>query len=127
MGIQGFRGGMPVLSMNAGSFSPTDLWLGVWTGKGIPNARVTGAGMLAISWVIWIATVVLVWFLHRYYPYFLVLAGPMGWAGLFLLITGEPGARPDGSQAPMWGRLGAGVALAFGVLQGIGAVIFLHF
>jgi hypothetical protein len=40
----------------------------------------------------------------------------MFWPALWLLITGQPRAKDDGSQVAMWTRAGLGAAFAFGFL-----------
>jgi hypothetical protein len=74
--------------------------------------------MLALSFGLSLLNMVLIMVVHRYYPYFYSVGAIIGWTGLWLVITGQPKANPDGSKAPMWSRIGLGVAFGFGMLTG---------
>lgn len=125
VGIQGFSGGMPRISVNTGDFSPTKLWEAVVTGQGFSQPRLVGLVAVAISILLVVANVALILVLERYYPYLFALAMPLGWGGFWLVLTGQPKARPDGQPAPMWTRLGLGAALGFGLLWAVAVVVFL--
>jgi hypothetical protein len=67
---------------------------------------------------------VLIFVLHRYYPYLYSVAAIFWWGGLWMLITGQPRATQDGSPAPMWTRIGLAAFLVIGVLVGV-AMVFI--
>lgn len=54
-------------------------------------------------------------------------ASRSSWAGLPLTITDESRTREDGTPPPAWARFALAGAPAFGLLQGVGSIFFLHF
>jgi len=108
----------------AADFSPDALMGAVMGGKGFHSPRLLGGGMMGLSILLTILNVVLIMVLHRYYPYVYSVASIFWCGGLWLVITGQPRAMPDGSPAPMWARIGLGAACVVGILIGI-ALIFI--
>jgi hypothetical protein len=82
-----------------------------------------GITMIGVAVVFSILNWVLIFLIHRYYPYLYALAGILWWAGLWLAVTGQPKATTDGTKVPMWSRVGLGVALVFGSLMAVGTVL----
>lgn len=126
MGVAGWSGGMPRISVGTGDFSGAALVAAVTTGQGFENPRKIGAVAFGISFLLGVLNLVIIFALNRYYPYLFILAGPFGWGGLFLLITGEPLHRQDGSPAPGWARIGLGICLVIGLLAGIFSIFAVH-
>jgi hypothetical protein len=126
VGVTGWSGGMPRINVGTGDFSPSAMVAAVTTGQGFESPRKVGAAAFGISFLLGVVNLVIIFALRRYYPYLFFLAGPLGRGGLFLLITGEPQHRQDGSQAPGWARIGLGACLVIGLLAGIGSVWFVH-
>ena len=122
IGVTGWSGGMPRIQVGTGDFTPAAMIAAVTTGKGFESPRKVGAVSFGIAFGLGLLNMVLIFILGRYYPYLFVLAGPLGWGGLFLLITGEPQHRPDGSPTPGWARIGLGACLGIGFLLGILAI-----
>lgn len=122
MGIAGWSGGMPRVSVGTGDFSIEAMIAAVTTGQGFENPRKVGAAAFGIAFLLGILNMVIIFGLGRYFPYLFILAGPFGWGGLFLLVTGEPQHRNDGTQTPGWARVGLGVCLVIGLLAGIGSI-----
>jgi len=116
-------GGMPRLSFDGGSFSPDALKAAVFEGKGFAKPRLFGAIFFALALAFTVGNYVLVMVLHRFYPYLYSLAAIFAWGGLWLLVTGQPRAKADGSKAAMWGRVGLAGFLGIGVLLGIAMVV----
>ena len=116
--------GIPRIKVDAGDYHPNKLWSAVASGEGFAKPRVMGIAMVGLSIGLTIVNTILVLFVHIYYPYLYSLGAVFWWAGLWLLITGQPQATTDGSKAAMWGRAGLAGCLAIGVLMGI-AMIFL--
>ncbi len=119
-------GGNVRINMQGGDFSPTALVSGVMTGQGFANPRMLGLGLFALSLLFGIGNLILIFGLHYYFPYFLLLAGPFGWGGLFMAITGQPKKQENGAKAPMWSLAGLGGCLLFGFLLGVGSVFAVH-
>ena len=118
-------GGIPRVKIGEGDFNPNKLWKAVISGEGYAKPRLFGATMLGLSIALTIVNVVLMLVLHLYYPYFYSLGAVIGWAGLWMVVTGQPKAPDDSGKAPMWGRAGLAACLVVGVLVGI-AMIFLN-
>lgn len=119
-------GGNVRINMQGGDFSPGAIVSGVMSGQGFANPRMLGAGLFALSCLFGIGNLVLIYGLHYYFPYFLLLAGPFGWGGLFMAITGQPKKQENGAKAPMWSLAGLGGCLLFGFLLGIASVFAVH-
>ena len=118
-GVGGFGpGGMPRLNISGG-MSPSNLLGAVISGQGFAKPRLTGLGMIALSMVFGIANTVLVLVLHRYYGYLYSAGAILGWAGTFMLITGQPKQQADGSKAPGWARIGLYICFGIGVCVGV--------
>ncbi len=123
-GVGGFGpGGMPRLNISGG-MSPSNLLGAVISGEGFAKPRLTGAMMVGLSFAFGIANTVLVLVLHRYYMYLYSAGAILGWAGMFMLITGQPKKQENGAKAPTWARIGLYVCFGIGVLVGIGLSIF---
>ncbi|MGH7296948.1 MAG: hypothetical protein ACRELB_18560 [Polyangiaceae bacterium] len=119
-GIAGIGpGGIPRISVRTGDYHPNKLFKAVVSGEGYDKPRMFGLTLLALSIVFAVVNGILIFILHLYYPYLYILAGPLWWAGWWMLIFGQPKASADGTPAPMWGRIGLGVCLAFGLLSGL--------
>jgi hypothetical protein len=127
MGIGLSPGGNLRLNYQGGDFSKQALQDAIFKGKGFEKPRLMGAAFLGLGLAFGIINSVMLFVLHYYFPYLFMIAAPFGWAGLWLLITGQPAATPDGSPAPMWGRIGLGVCFAIGILLGIGSILAVHF
>ena len=115
--------GMPRLSFEGGDFSGDALKAAVIEGKGFQKPRLMGAIFMGLSIAFTLGNTVLVLVLSRYYPYLYSLGAIFGWGGLWLLVTGQPRAMADGSNAPMWGRIGLGACLVVGLLVGIAMIV----
>ncbi len=124
LGGMGARG-IPRIKVDAGDYHPTKLWSAVASGEGFAKPRMMGIAMVGLSVALTVVNTVLVLFVHIYYPYLYSLGAVFWWAGLWLLITGQPQATADGSKAAMWGRAGLALFLVLGVLMGI-AMVFLN-
>jgi hypothetical protein len=125
-------GGMPRIKVGVGDYHPNKLFSSIAKGEGYQNPRVFGLVMLGLSFAFGILNFVLIFVAHIYFPYFFFpyffyLAGPLGWGGLWLVITGQPKATADGSPVPMWTRIGLGACLVIGILAGVGASIAMHY
>jgi hypothetical protein len=117
--------GIPRIKVDAGDYHPNKLWSAVASGEGFAKPRVMGIAMVGLSIALTVVNTILVLFVHIYYPYLYSLGAVFWWAGLWLVITGQPKATGDGSKAPMWARAGLAAFLAIGVLMGI-AMIFMN-
>jgi hypothetical protein len=115
--------GMPRLSFEGGDFSGDALKAAVIEGKGFQKPRLMGAIFMGLSIAFTVGNTVLVLVLSRYYPYLYSLGAIFGWGGLWLLVTGQPRATADGTNAPMWGRIGLGACLVVGLLVGIAMIV----
>jgi len=115
--------GMPRIKVDVGDYHPNKLISAIVKGEGYANPRMFGLVMLGLSIGFAVLNYVLILVLHRYYPYLYVLSGPLGWGGLWMVITGQPKATTDGSPVAMWGRIGLGACLAIGMLIGAGLVV----
>jgi hypothetical protein len=113
-------GGVRV-GFQGGQFSPGNMVAAITTGRGFDNPRAMGLPMIGIAVALIAANFALVKVINWYYPYLCWIGGVFLCTGLFLTITGEPQAKPDGSQAPMWARAGLGVALVIGL--GVGFAV----
>jgi hypothetical protein len=111
-------GGLPRIKVNVGDYHPNKLFKAVVSGEGYEKPRMFGLVMVGLGFVFVVVNVILM-FIHIYYPYLYALAGPLWWGGWFMLIFGQPKAPPDGSKAPMWGRIGLGACLGIGILVGV--------
>src|SRR5208283_3528128 len=123
LGGMGARG-IPRIKVDAGDYHPSKLWSAVASGEGFAKPRVMGIAMVGLSIALTVVNTILVLFVHIYYPYLYSLVAIFWWAGLWLVLTGQPKATEDGSKAAMWGRAGLALFLAIGVLTGI-AMIFM--
>jgi hypothetical protein len=125
LGIGGFGShGMPRINIGGGDFSPMKLVGAITTGQGFNSPRKMGAIMIGLSFVLGIVNTILVLVLHLYYPYLYSVAAIFGWAGTWLLVTGQPRARDDGTPAPMWSRIGLAAFFGWGVLVGAALCFF---
>jgi hypothetical protein len=125
IGIGGIgRGGTPRISVGGGDFSPAKLVGAITTGQGFNAPRKMGLTMVGVGFAFAVVNTILVLVMHLYYPYLYSIGAIFWWAGVWLTITGQPAARPDGSQAPMWGRIGLAISLVFGVLAGVSMIFF---
>jgi len=122
MNFNGGGVGMPRIGFQGASFSKGALLQKVMSGQGFENPRKMGAIFLGLFVAFCGGNFLLVKLLHRFYPYLYSLAAICFFAGLFMLVTGQPktGTGPDG-KAPKWASMGLGAAL----LLGIGAGVFL--
>jgi hypothetical protein len=109
-----------------GDFSPTRLMNAMIKGDGFPAPRTMGAMTFGLGLVLLIANIILIAVLNIYFPYFLVVAWPAMGAGFWMLVLGQPLAQPDGSPAPLWGRIVVGAALVLGLLAGVGSIFAVH-
>jgi hypothetical protein len=116
--------GIPRIKVDGGAFAPKKLMAAVISGQGFESPRKMGAMMVGASVVFGVINTVLVLVAHIYYPYLYSLAAIFGWAGMWLLITGQPHTTPDGSKAPMWTRIGLGAFFGIGVLAGVALCVF---
>ena len=122
-GIAGIGpGGIPRISIRTGDYHPNKLFKAVVSGEGYDKPRMFGLTLLALSIAFGVVNGILIFVLHLYYPYLYILAGPLWWAGWWMLIFGQPKTRPDGSPAAMWGRIGLAACLVFGLLSGLGMI-----
>ena len=126
IGVAGWSGGMPRINVGTGDFTAGAMIAAVTTGQGYESPRKVGAISFGISFLLGVLNIVILVATNRYYPYLFIIAGPLGWGGLFLLITGEPQHRQDGSPAPSWARMGLGACLGIGLLLGIGSIFAVH-
>jgi hypothetical protein len=127
LGLAGIGpGGMPRLKIGTGDYNPDKLWKVVSTGEGFANPRGFGAAMVGIAVLLAVANIALVVVLHRFYPYFYWLAGPLLWGGAWMLATGQPKETPDGSKSPTWARIGLAGCLVLGLAMGF-AMNFFNF
>jgi hypothetical protein len=119
-------GGMPRIKVGVGDYHPNKLLSAVVKGQGYDNPRVFGLVMLGLAVAFAIINVILAVVVHIYFPYLYILSGPLGWGGLFMLITGQPKTTTDGSPVPMWTRIGLGACIGIGILIGIAMSVFTH-
>jgi hypothetical protein len=124
MGLAMGPGGGLRVNFAGGDFSRQALMNAVMTDKGFHKPRVMGAAFFGLGFAFGIVNAVLLFVLHYWFPYFSLLGAIFGWGGLWLLITGQPQGREDGSGgAPTWGRIGLGVCMGVGLLFGLLYVI----
>jgi hypothetical protein len=119
-------GGIPRIKVGVGDYHPNKLFSAVVKGEGYANPRMFGLVMLGIAIAFTVINFVLIFVLHLYYPYLYILSGPLGWAGLWMVITGQPKVTTDGSPVPLWGRIGLGACLGIGLLIGMLMVFAMH-
>jgi outer membrane receptor protein involved in Fe transport len=119
-------GGGVRVNFSGGQFSPQALMAGVMSDRGFESPRALGLPMLGLGILMLVANFVLIYVVHYYFPYFLPVGGILAMGGGWLVITGEPASRPDGSPAPMWGRAGLGACLLVGLLIGVGLIFAVH-
>jgi hypothetical protein len=125
LGLAGLGpGGIPRIKVSGGAFAPKHLMNAVISGQGFESPRKMGAMMVGASFLLGVLNTILVLVVHLYYPYLYSLAAIFGWAGMWLLITGQPHTTADGSKAPMWTRVGLGAFFGIGVLVGVALCIF---
>jgi hypothetical protein len=110
--------GMPRIGLGGGDFSPGKLMAAITTGQGFQSPRKMGAIMVGLAMLLAIANSVMIFVVHIYYPYLYAIGAIFWWAGLWLLLTGQPRAREDGGKAPGWSRAGLAVAFGMGVIVG---------
>jgi hypothetical protein len=122
VGIGGFGpGGIPRINFSGGDFRPTKIMNVILKGDGYESPRKMGALFIGAALAFYIVNTVLIFALHLfYYPYFYSLGAIIWWAGWWLLIFGQPRKTADGTPSAMWGRIGLGVCLAFGLLSALG-------
>jgi hypothetical protein len=113
-------GGIPRLKVSVGDYHPNKVWSAIISGEGFAKPRMFGLVMLGIAIVFAIINAVLIFGLHLYYPYLYILAGPLWWGAWWMIICGQPKLTTDGSKSALWGRIGLGVCLAFGLAAGLG-------
>lgn len=106
--------------------SPNALVSAITTGQGFESPRTVAAASAGLGVLLVIANLVLIFVLNRYYPYLLGIAPTLILGGFFMLATGEPKARPDGAQAPMWTRAGLGGSMLVGLGIGVALVFLVH-
>ena len=124
-GVGGFGShGMPRINVSGGDFSPAKLVGAITTGQGFEKPRKMGMIMVALAFALAIGNSVLVFVLHRYYPYLYSIGAIFWWAGWWLLVTGQPKHKADGTPAPMWARIGLAGCLVMGVLVGAAMCFF---
>lgn len=111
-------GGIPRIKVGVGDYHPNKLFSAVVKGEGYASPRTFGLVMLGLAVAFSVVNAVLIFGLHLYYPYLYILAGPLGWGGLFMVVLGQPRATTDGSPVPMWARIGLGACLVIGILIG---------
>lgn len=109
------------VSVGMGSFSYTAISHALISGEGFDSPRKFGAMAAALGFGILIISTILIAVVHIWFPYFYILAFPLFWGGIWMLILGQPAKQPDGSKAPMWGRIVIGAVMVLGLLQGLGA------
>lgn len=128
MGLNFGGGGglMPRINYEGGDFSIGALQAAVLSGQGFGKPRLMGAALLGLAVVFFGANVALVRIANRYYPYLYSLSAIFLMGGFWLLVTGQPGRQADGTNAPLWGRIGLGAFMAVGLMLGI-AMIFVEF
>ena len=102
-----------------GNFNYTAISHALISGEGFESPRKFGALAAAIGFGILIVSQILISVVHIWFPYFYILAFPLFWGGLWMLILGQPQKQADGSKAPMWGRAVIGAVMVLGVLQGL--------
>lgn len=119
-------GGIPRIKVGVGDYHPNKLFGAVVKGEGYESPRMFGLVMLGISIAFAVINFVLIFVLHLYYPYLYILSGPLGWGGLWMVITGQPKVTTDGSPVALWGRIGLGACLAIGLLIGASMVFAMH-
>jgi hypothetical protein len=119
-------GGIPRIQFSGGDFSPTKIVNVIVKGDGYESPRKMGGLFILASIAFYVVNTILIFAAHLYYPYFYSLGAVIWWAGWWLLIFGQPRRTADGSPAPMWGRIGLAVCLAFGLLSALGAVFSAH-
>jgi hypothetical protein len=124
MGLGMGAGGVRV-NYEGGQYSPGAMWVAVVGGQGFSNPRLIGLGLLGLSILFGVGNFVLILVTGYYFPYLYTLSAIFGPSGLWMVATGQPISQPDGSQAPMWGRIGLGVALVIGLLSASSTFLFL--
>ncbi len=102
-----------------GGFSYSAISHALISGEGFDSPRKFGAMAAALGFVILIVSQILISVVHIWFPYFYILAFPLFWGGIWMLILGQPHKQADGSKAPMWGRIVIGAVMVLGVLQGL--------
>src|SRR6185503_8394604 len=114
-------GGRVRVSMGGG-FHPMALVKAVVSGEGFEKPRMMGLGFVGLSTLFFIGNMILIFVANLYFPYFWALVPLFGFAGWWMVITGQPQTTPDGTPAPMWGRIGLAACLVLGLLGGIGMI-----
>lgn len=121
----GFGGGigMPRLGVSGANFTPGALWQKAMGGQGFENARKVGAAFLGIAAAAIAANVLMVKVLHIYYRFVYGIGAVCLLVGLFMLITGQPQHKADGS--PVTG--GARTGFIVSIVLGFALAAFLNF
>ena len=122
IGIGGVSFGAPVIggvNLGGGDFSREALMTAVVQGKGFQSPRKVGGVMCGLGFAFAVLNFILMNIAHLYYPYLYSIGAIFWWGGLWLVVTGQPRAREDGTPAPMWSRIGLGACLAWGLIVGI--------
>ena len=126
-GAIGFTGqgayGMPRIKVG-GDFAPDKLWRALATGQGYEKPRLMGLMMLGLSLAFTIGNSILIFGLHRYYPYLYGVGALFWWGGWWMVITGQPKLSADGTPCPLWARIGLGACLGIGALMGVAMCFF---
>lgn len=109
--------------------APQPLFVGgfqevIFKGAGLLNPRLSGLGYIAVGALCAGGTYAMIHLIGIVFPYAAVLGTTLGLPGLFMLVTGEPKARPGDESHPLLVRVG--VVLSF-MVGGIGGLFTLQF
>jgi hypothetical protein len=107
------------VNVGMGGFHPNAIARSLINGDGFPEPRKFGLMAAALGFGILVIESILIFAVHIWFPWFYIIAFPLFWGGVWMLILGQPKAQPDGSKAPMWGRVVVGGVMVLGILQGL--------
>lgn len=104
--------------------APKPLFVGgfkeaIFQGAGLLNPRLSGLGYMAAGALCAGGTYVLVHVLGVVFIYPAALATGLGLPGLFMVVTGEPKARPGDESQPVLVRVGLMLSFMVGSIGGL--------
>jgi hypothetical protein len=107
------------LGFSNASWSPGALWGKAMSGQGFEGPRKVGLIMLGLAAAFIAGNVLMVKIAHIYYRFLYAGGAVCLLAGLFLLVTGQPKAKPDGTPVSGGARFGFITSIVIGIGLGV--------
>jgi hypothetical protein len=90
----------------------------------LTRPRTIGAMLLTLAIIAVAGNLVLIFYLHLYYPTAYQAGGLLGGAGMWMAASGHPRATTDGRSTPVWAWIGFGVFVLLGAAFGVALTFF---